>query len=67
MEEIDRAPEQFLKVGFKTGVAKCHSEGIEDVGNAGCDHAGLGEWARIRLVLERSVSVELELLQDMFG
>jgi hypothetical protein len=63
VEEIDRRPQQVLKVGLEACVTERRDQGVEHVGDSAADGAGFREWPRIGLVLERSVSVELERSQ----
>ncbi len=65
MEQVDRTPQQFLEVGLKACVGHRHHESVEDVGDAGYHDPAFGKRARIRLVVEGTVAVELKLLKDV--
>jgi hypothetical protein len=66
MEEIDGRPEQVLEVRFER-VAQGRDEGVEDV----CDGSGhgiaFGKRSGIGLVLEGTIAVELQLIEDVIG
>jgi hypothetical protein len=67
MEQVDSGPPQVIEVGFEAGVTQRRDQGIEDVGDGATDEACLGQRAWIRLVLERTVAMELELGENMRG
>src|SRR6266851_5305786 len=67
VEQIDGRPQQVVEVGFEASITQRRDQGIEDVGDGATDDAGLGQWTRIGLVLERTVAMELELGEDVFG
>jgi len=67
LEDIDRRPEQVFEVGFEPCVAQGGDDGLEDVGDSAGDRPRLGQRSRIRLVLEGTVTVELQFGQDQVG
>ena len=67
MEDIGRRPEQVFEVGFERCVAQGGDDGVEDVRDSASDRPRLGERSRIRLVLEGTVTVELQFGQDQVG
>ena len=50
-----------MQVGFEARVGERAGEGVEDVGDGAAISSGFGQWPRVRLVVERLVSVELKL------
>src|ERR1700678_1876836 len=67
MEEIDGRPQQVVEVGFEAGFAQARDEGVEDVGDGGCDDTGFGQRSRVGFVLEGSIAVQLEYGKDVIG
>ncbi|KUM25822.1 hypothetical protein AU467_24205 [Mesorhizobium loti] len=67
MEEVYRAPKQFLEVGLEARVGQRHYQGIENVGDAGCNYVTLRKRSRIWFVFERTVTVELQFLEDVIS
>ena len=65
VEEVDLAPEYFFEIGFHAGVGKARDESVEDVGDGTPEAIGIGHRARIGLVFEGTVAVELQLFQRM--
>ncbi|APH54458.1 Hypothetical protein GbCGDNIH9_8740 [Granulibacter bethesdensis] len=67
MEDVHRRPKQVLKVGFEAGVGKRHHQGVEDVGDAAGENVRFGKRSGIGLVVEGTVAVELEFVEDLVG
>jgi hypothetical protein len=67
VEEIDLAPEHLFEVGFHAGVGEARDEGVEDIGDGTPEAVGIRHRARIGLVFEGTVAVELQLFQRMGG
>ncbi len=67
MEQVDGGPEQVFQVGLETGVGQGGDQGAEDVGECRAHRALFRERARIGLVLERAVTVELEFGEERSG
>jgi hypothetical protein len=67
VEDVHHRPEQVLEVGFETSVRQRHHEGVEDVGDAAGEDARFWKRPRIWLVVEGTVAIELEFVEDMVG
>ena len=67
VEEVDRRPEQRLEVGFEARVAERRDQRVEDVGDGAADGVGFGQRPRVRLVLERTIAMELQFGEDVVG
>lgn len=59
MEQVDSRPEQIVKVPLEPRVVQGRNQGVEDIGDGTGDHLAFGKRSRIRLVVERTVTVEL--------
>ena len=67
MEDVHRRPEQVLEVGFEASVGQRHHEGVEDVGDAAGEDVRFGKRPGIGLVVEGTVAIELEFVEDLVG
>ena len=67
VEEIDGRPEQVVEIGFEARVGERRDQRVEDVGDSAGDGVGFRQRPRIGLVLERAMSMELQLGEDMVG
>ena len=67
MEQVDGRPQQVGEVGFETGVLECRDQRVEHVGHGPSDELALGQRSRVGLVLEGTVTVDLELGEDVIG
>ena len=67
MEQVDGRPQKLLEIGFKTGVGECRDERIEDVDDGADDGLGFRQRPGVRLVLEGTMTVELQLGEDVIG
>jgi hypothetical protein len=47
VEQVDRAPEQVVEVGFEPGVLQRGDQGVEDVGDGAGDAVALGKRAGV--------------------
>ena len=67
VEDVHRRPEQILEVGFEARIGERHHEGVEDVGDAAGEDVRFGQRPGIGFVLERTVAIELEFVEDLVG
>ena len=67
VEEVDGRPEQVVEVGFEARVAEGCDQGVEDVGDGAGDGIAFGKRPRIGLVLEGTIAIELEFVEDVIG
>jgi len=67
VEEVDRRPEEIVKVGFEARVLEGADQGVEDVGDGARDPVAVWQWPLVGLIGEGSVAVELEFIEDMVG
>ena len=67
VEQIDGRPEQILEIRFEPGVAQGRDQGVEDIGDGAGDHLALGKRSRIGLVVEWTVTEELQFGEDVVG
>ena len=67
VKEIDGRPEEIGEVRFEAGVVQGSDQGVEDVGDGASDTVAFGKRPGIGFVSERTVAVELELLQNVVG
>jgi len=67
VEEIDRGPQQALELGLEARVTERCDQGVKDVGDGTRDDAGFRERPRVGLILERTVTMELQLGEDVVG
>ena len=65
MEQVDRRPEQILKIRFKPGIAESSHQGVEDIGDSTSDHLALGKRSRVRLVVVWTVAEKLQFTEDV--
>lgn len=52
---------------FEAGVAEGGDQGVEDVGDGASDGIAFGKRPGIGFILERTVAIELEFGEDVFG
>jgi hypothetical protein len=67
VEEIDRGPQQALEIGLKARVAERRDQGVEDVCDRAADDIDFRQRSRVGLVLEGTMTIELELGEDVIG
>ena len=65
MEEIDGRPQEVRDVRFEARVRECHDQRVEDVSNGTGDRIDLGQRPWVGLVLEGTVTMELQLRKGM--
>ncbi len=65
VEEVDDAPEQALRLVREAGFGEQACERLEDGVDRALGGLGRGQGARIGLVLEGAVAVELQLVEEM--
>ena len=64
VEDIGGGPEQVFQVGFEPRVAESDDEGVEDIRDRAFDGAGAWQGPRIGVVGKRSMSEELQFVED---
>ncbi|GAA6176391.1 hypothetical protein NBRC116593_23100 [Sulfitobacter pacificus] len=67
MEQIDRAPKQFVKFGFKSGIAQRGDQCVDDICDGSGDLVALRQRAGIGFILEWTPAVKLEFGEDVVG
>lgn len=67
MEQVDRRPEQIVKVRLKPRFAQGRDQGVEDISDGAANHIALGERSWIGLVVEGTIAEELEFGDDVVG
>ena len=64
VEEIDRRPEQVRKVRFEPGVVQRGDQGVKNASNRARDYLTCWQRSRVWLVIEWTVSKELQFVED---
>ena len=67
VEQVDDRPEQIGQVGLKPGVGKRRDQRIENVGERALQPSRIGQRARVRLVLEGTMAIELQFVEEVGG
>jgi hypothetical protein len=67
VEDVHGRPEQVGKIGFEARVLQRRDQRVEDVSHGPSDELALGQWSRVGLVLEGTVTVELKLGEGVIG
>jgi len=67
VEEIDRRPQQGLKVRLEARVTQRRDQRVEDVGYGAADGVGWRQRPGVGPILERTMSIKLQLGEDVIG
>src|SRR3546814_11945312 len=67
MKNIDEIPEEVVEIGLDAGILQAFGKRIEHVSDRTGGKSRIGQWARIGLVVERTISKELHLLKKQMG
>src|SRR3546814_19983353 len=67
MKNIDEIPEEVVEIGLDAGILQASGKRIEHVSDRTGGKSRIGQWARIGLVVERTISKELHLLKKQMG
>lgn len=67
LEDIDEVPEEIVEIGFDAGMLQTFRKCIEHVRDGAGGKSRIGQWARIGLVVERTIPKELYLLNSPVG
>src|SRR3546814_11577839 len=64
---IDEIPEEVVEIGLDAGILQASGKRIEHVSDRTGGKSRIRQWARIGLVVERTISTELHLLKKQMG
>src|SRR3546814_9727695 len=67
MKNSDESPEEVVEIGLDAGILQASGKRIEHVSDRTGGKSRIGQWARIGLVVERTISKELHLLKKQMG
>ena len=67
VEQVDGRPEQIVEVRFEPRVAQGRDQGVEDIDDGAGDDPAVGKRPWIGLVVEGTVTEELQFAKDVVG